>query len=146
MLAYGMNSNIEQMAKRCPNAVSLGRYDLKNHRLVFRGVADVEVSDGDVTQCVLWDITDQCEENLDALENYPFFYGKKYTTVTLNGEMRTAMYYKMTEGHVNYYPPNSYYRSMLEEGYKDHGLDIEQIYGAEGFEEDYECVYDSFYR
>ena len=42
-LAYGMNTNIDQMASRCPGSVSIGRVDIPDHRLVFRGVADIEV-------------------------------------------------------------------------------------------------------
>ena len=140
MLAYGMNSNIEQMSHRCPNAVSIGRYDLVDHRLVFRGVADVEVSRGEFAQCVLWDITQECEAELDILEGYPFFYGKKYVTVTVNGKDHEAMIYKMTEGHVEYYSPSKYYQQILEEGYKAHGLDVEQIYSAKGFREEYEYI------
>jgi hypothetical protein len=39
-LAYGMNTNIDQMASRCPGSVSVGRVDIPDHRLVFRGVAE----------------------------------------------------------------------------------------------------------
>jgi len=140
MLAYGMNTNIYQMSQRCPNAVSIGRYDLVDHRLVFRGVADVEVSYGDVAQCVLWDITPECEEELDILEGYPSFYGKKYVTVTVNGKEHEAMVYQMTGEYVHYSSPNMYYQEMLEEGYKAHGLDVEQIYTAEGFKREYDYI------
>jgi len=132
-LAYGMNSNTNQMSNRCPKAMSFGRYDLKDHRIVFRGVADIEVSEGSVAQCVLWDITPECEVELDFLEGYPFFYDKKYVTISTNGREYEAMFYQMTEGHVNYYPPNTYYQQMLEEGYSEHGLELDQIYTAEGF-------------
>lgn len=136
-LAYGMNTNIYQMSQRCPNAVSIGRYDLVDHRLVFRGVADVEVSYGDVAQCVLWDITPECEAELDILEGYPSFYGKKYVTVTVNGKEHESMVYQMTGEYIYYSSPNMYYQEMLEEGYKAHGLDVEQIYTAEGFRKEY---------
>ena len=39
-LAYGMNTNRDAMAARCPNAKPMGGFYLPNHRLIFRGVAD----------------------------------------------------------------------------------------------------------
>ena len=41
-LSYGMNTNVEEMSIRCPNAISLGKCSLDDHRLVFCGHADVE--------------------------------------------------------------------------------------------------------
>lgn len=133
MLAYGMNTNLKSMSNRCPKATSIGRYDLHDYRLVFRGCADVEPSKGDTTQCVMWNITDECEESLDMLEGYPNFYIKKYVPVLYNGKTHQAMIYHMNDSYSSYYSPNSYYREMLEEGYSEHGLDLEQIYNAKGF-------------
>lgn len=132
-LAYGMNSNIEQMASRCPNAISIGRVDIPNHRLVFRGVADIEESLGDTLQTVMWDITDDCELALDMLEGYPTFYGKKYIDVTIGNKIYKSMIYQMIAERLDYYSPSNYYQYLLEEGYKAHDLDVNQIYNAEGF-------------
>lgn len=132
-LAYGMNSNIEQMASRCPNAISIGRVDIPNHRLVFRGVADIEESLGDTLQTVMWDITDDCELALDMLEGFPTFYGKKYIDVTIGNKIYKSMIYQMIAERLDYYSPSNYYQYLLEEGYKAHGLDVNQIYNAEGF-------------
>jgi len=104
-LSYGMNTNVEQMASRCPDAISLGRVDIPDHRLVFRGVADIEYSPGDVLQTVMWWITDDCELALDMLEGFPTFYGKKYFDINISNR-----------DHKD-----------------DHGLDLNQIYNAEGF-------------
>jgi len=131
--SYGMNTNVDQMAYRCPSAISIGRVDIPNYRLVFRGVADVEGSQGDTLQCVLWDITDTCEIALDMLEGYPDFYGKEYLDITFGNKTYTAMIYKMVGKNLGYSSPNAYYQEMLEDGYADHGLDLDQIYSAEGF-------------
>lgn len=131
-LAYGMNTNIEQMAYRCPSAISYGRYDITDHRLVFRGVADAVYSPGDTLQCVLWDITRNCEEALDMLEGFPYFYDKKEVEVEFMGIKDYAMMYYMVNPY-NTSHPNHSYKEMLEEGYYVHGLDLEQIYQAEGF-------------
>jgi hypothetical protein len=130
-----MNTNIDQMAGRCPNSVSIGRVDIPDYRLVFRGVADVEESIGDVLQTVMWDITPECEIALDMLEGYPTFYGKKYIDVQIGSKIYEAMIYQMIGDRFDYSSPGSYYQTMLEEGYQDHGLDLNQIYNAEGFSE-----------
>lgn len=128
-----MNTNIDQMASRCPGSVSIGRVDIPDHRLVFRGVADIEYSLGSVLQTVLWDITPECELALDMLEGYPTFYDKNYIDVEINGKLYEAMIYQMVRDTLDYSHPGSYYQNMLEEGYQDHGLDLNQIYNAEGF-------------
>ena len=133
MLAYGMNTNIDQMASRCPGSVSIGRVDIPDYRLVFRGVADIEYSPGDELQTVMWDITPACEAALDILEGYPTFYTKKYLKVDINGKTYDAMIYQMVGDRLDYSAPGMYYQQMLEEGYQDHGLDLNQIYNAEGF-------------
>jgi hypothetical protein len=132
-LAYGMNTNIDQMASRCPGSVSIGRVDIPDYRLVFRGVADIEYSPGDTLQTVMWDITPACEDALDMLEGYPTFYTKKYLQVEIGRKSYEAMVYQMVGDRLDYSHPSSYYQQMLEEGYQDHGLDINQIYEAEGF-------------
>ncbi len=132
-LAYGMNTNIDQMASRCPNAVSIGRVDIPDHRLVFRGVADIEECLGNVLQTVMWDITSACEDALDMLEGYPTFYTKKYLNVEIGRKTYVAMIYQMVGDRLDYSTPSRYYQNMLEEGYQDHGLELNQIYEAEGF-------------
>jgi hypothetical protein len=102
---------------------------------VFRGVADIEVSPGDTLQTVMWDITDECEVALDMLEGFPTFYGKKYIDVQINNKTYKAMIYQMIGDRLDYYSPSNYYQYLLEEGYKDHGLELNQIYNAEGFSE-----------
>lgn len=135
MLAYGMNTNIEQMLLRCPNAINLGKCELDNHRLVFSGHADVEENIGDTVQCVLWDITDDCESRLDVLEGYPYYYDKKLVDIFYKNKICRAMVYYMVGGYLHYRPPTSYYQRMLEEGYQSHGIPLSQIYDAVGFDE-----------
>ena len=132
-LAYGMNTNIDQMAGRCPGSVSIGRVDIPDYRLVFRGVADIEECPGSTLQTVMWDITPACEDALDILEGYPTFYTKKYLNVEIGTKVYQAMIYQMVGDRLDYSTPSSYYQNMLEEGYQDHGLDLDQIYTAQGF-------------
>ena len=133
-LAYGMNTNIDQMAGRCPGSISIGRVDIPDYRLVFRGVADIEYSPGSTLQTVMWDITPACEDALDILEGYPTFYTKKYLNVEIGTKVYQAMIYQMVGDRLDYSHPGMYYQQMLEEGYQDHGLDLNQIYEAEGYD------------
>lgn len=126
--AYGMNTNVAQMAHRCPNAVSLGAAELDGYELVFRGCADIRAREGTTMEGVLWDITDDCLAALDILEGYPTYYTRYDVPVFHNGEWKTAMVYKMNSGDI--FPPNAGYLRMLFEGYSEHGADVTQIYDA----------------
>ena len=140
MLSFGMNTNPREMSGRCPAAVSLGRYDLFGYRLVFRGVADIVESPGDTIQCVLWDITDECERELDILEGYPYLYEKAEILIEYGGEYEFAMFYYMTDSYRTS-APSDRYLGLLVEGYKHHGLSLDQIYNAEGFTHEYDSLY-----
>lgn len=124
--AYGMNTNLEEMARRCPGARSLGAAQALNHQFEFKMFATVVPSVGVHTEGVLWDITDSCEQALDRLEGYPTFYDKKYVLVKHNGSIVRAMTYLMYPEEQLSYPSESYIQ-MLEEGYTAHGIDLDQI-------------------
>lgn len=124
--AYGMNTNLTEMAQRCPGARSLGAAQALNHQFEFKMFATVVPTLGVHTEGVLWDITDNCEQALDRLEGHPTFYDKKYVLVKHNGSIVRAMTYLMYPEEQLSYPSESYIR-MLEEGYTAHGLDLDQI-------------------
>ena len=73
-LAYGSNLNVKQMEIRCPRAKIMGSFLLPNYKLVFRGVADIEESEGDYCPVGLWKITRKCLGALDRYEGYPTLY------------------------------------------------------------------------
>ena len=50
-LAYGMNCNMSEMEYRCPNAKSLGKVTLENHKLAFKVHCDAEYS-----QVLVWSV------------------------------------------------------------------------------------------
>lgn len=124
--AYGMNTNLAQMAQRCPGARSLGAAQALNHQFEFKTFATVVPTVGSHCDGVLWDITDFCEKSLDQLEGYPVFYNKKSILVKHNGSIIRAMTYLMYPEEQLAYPSDSYV-SLLEEGYRAHGIDLEQI-------------------
>jgi gamma-glutamylcyclotransferase (GGCT)/AIG2-like uncharacterized protein YtfP len=130
--AYGMNTNIREMARRCPGAVCHGPVVLRDHKFVFRLHADVEHSPGRHVEGVLWELTPACEQALDMLEGYPHYYNKKEvivesTQARLDGLTRfAAMVYYMNRQEGTEHP-GSMYLSCLNEGYTDNGLNHYQL-------------------
>ena len=127
--AYGMNTNLAQMAQRCPNAKSLGKAVLYGHEFRFARHADIVENPDFATQGVLWEITPDCEMSLDALEGYPTYYLKKIVNIFYNGNIVKAMVYYMTGENIDEYPSDGYLE-MLMEGYQEHGVDNTQIYSS----------------
>lgn len=128
-LAYGSNLNLEQMAHRCPSAKVVGATTLHDYQLLFRGqhggaVATVEPLEGSSVPCLLWEITPDDEMELDRYEGFPFLYRKETVKVKLGRKVIEAMVYIMNEGKpLN--SPSCYYYSVILEGYKTAGFDVE---------------------
>ena len=111
-IAYGSNMNRDQMRVRCPHAKPLGAYYLDGWRLVFRGVADI-IKDKDArVPIVLWDITEECEHNLDRYEGVPRLYRK----VKLYKDKTEYLTYLMNSTSFAL-PPQPYYEG-IEDGYR----------------------------
>lgn len=128
-LAYGMNTNLEQMALRCPKAVSLGAAVLPDFRFEFKQFATVVPDTGNFTLGVVWEITEDCEQALDRLEGYPTFYAKQLVTVFIDGVTHTVMTYLMYPEESLSLPSNSYY-DMVAQGYIDHDISTDQLEDA----------------
>lgn len=116
--AYGSNLHLEQMGRRCPNAIPMQRYRLKGYRLVFRGVADVVTCPKKSVQGALYVITEHCEAALDRYEGFPHLYTKKFIQ---DPELGTIMFYQMTSRHY-IAPPTHGYFQIIVEGYKNWGI------------------------
>lgn len=116
-IAYGSNMNIEQMSRRCPNAKIIGKTVLKNYKLVFKGVADIEKSEREEVPVVIWEITKECEKALDIYEGYPRLYRKEYVQIEIDGKMELAMVYVMN--YSKGAKPSEYYYNVIKQGYKD---------------------------
>jgi len=121
--AYGMNTNVAEMTKRCPNAVSLGRCVLPNFELKFRHHADIDLVPGSEMEGVLWEITPECERALDRLEGYPYYYNK--INVVLADETIAMAYIMNSKGPQ--VAPSVGYDNCLYEGYLAHGLDVVKL-------------------
>lgn len=124
--AYGMNTNLDQMTVRCPNAVCLGSAWVDNYKLVFRTHADIEKSPGSVCHGVLWEITPDCLRSLDMLEGYPYYYSRfKIKIQTVAGTVKSLVYQMNDQNYVQ--EPGNSYLSMITEGYKQNGVPLTQI-------------------
>jgi len=127
--AYGMNTNTEEMAYRCPGARALGRAVLPGYRLEFKSFATIVPSPKEQVEGVLWTITDMDESALDVLEGYPEFYDKKTVSVEHDRQSYIAMTYIMGPREHGYGPSEGYY-SMVSEGYQTFGLNQRQLLDA----------------
>ena len=133
--AYGANLNIEIMNYRCPRAKRIINLTLPNHKLVFKGVADIETSYGDNVEGVLWDISDEWERSLDIFEGFPHLYRKEYFTIKADGAIARdygnvidVMVYKMNRD--GYGQPSDMYLETIRNCYEANGLDFDCLWDA----------------
>lgn len=128
-IAYGSNLNLEQMAFRCPTAKVVGKSELKDYELLFRGgrrgaVATVEPKEGSTVPVLIWEIQNRDEVSLDLYEGYPNLYGKQMLEVELDGKTVPAMVYVMTPGH-SFGIPSDYYSNVIWQGYETAGFETQ---------------------
>ena len=127
--AYGMNTNKEEMAYRCPGARALGKAVLPGYRLEFKSFATIVPDPKESVEGVLWTITESDESALDILEGYPEFYDKKTVSVEHDNQSYIAMTYIMGPREQGHAPSSGYY-SMVSEGYQSFGLSQRQLLDA----------------
>jgi len=127
MFAYGMNTNQDEMAYRCPGAHSLGHARLIDHAFRFATHADVVPCRGSYVDGVLWTITDQDLVSLDILEGYPTYYGRSQVRVSQGSRIVQAICYSMQPGRADS-PPSNSYMNMVLEGYNQHYVPTEQLW------------------
>ena len=133
--AYGSNLNLKQMKKRCPKAKVIGKGELFDYKLTFRGkqtgVANVERSAGCTVPVVLWAITKDCEQELNHYEGYPRLYGKEIVTITTPAGEQEAMLYVMAKQYETMPAiPSEYYFDVIRQGYQDNGIDTVSLSDA----------------
>jgi len=112
--AYGANMSLASMSQRCPLAIPLKKFYLKDHRLDFAGHATVVPQSGVECPGALWLITETCEASLDQFEGYPTYYRKEY----LHQDGVDIMVYVMNDPDFAWAPHQSYL-DLLEQGRRD---------------------------
>ena len=125
--SYGMNTNQDEMAYRCPGAQSLGHARLIDHAFRFATHADVVPCKGSFVDGVLWSITDQDLDHLDQLEGYPTYYDRAQVRVSQGSRIVLALCYSMQPGRSDSAPSDSYMNMVLE-GYEQHNVPTEQLW------------------
>lgn len=124
--AYGMNTNLKHMAERAPRARCLGAARLPFYRFRFAYHADIVPDRSNSVYGVLWEITEECQRALDRVEGYPDYYNICEVDVVHNGRIYTAEAYYMNPGNPDNWP-SDYYLAMVTEGYRQNGLNTQQI-------------------
>ena len=117
--AYGSNLHRKQMRKRCKNSRFISCHILKNYQLVFRGeygAADVQKKKGSSVLGAIYDINKADEKKLDAYEEFPKVYVKKYFKIW----GKKVMFYYMSSKTKQTNPSKRYLSSIIQ-GYKDCG-------------------------
>lgn len=132
--AYGSNLNVRHMTRRCPGAKKVAPLSLDHGKLIFRGVADIELMLDAKIWGGLWLITPKDEKILDGLEGVASgLYKKKYLklrVVTKKGNVETVkcLYYMMTLDGI--LPPDERYIDTIMDGYRDFGLPVSYLEAA----------------
>jgi gamma-glutamylcyclotransferase (GGCT)/AIG2-like uncharacterized protein YtfP len=124
--AYGMNTHLDQMARRCPGAEVVGLAELQNHALEFAYHCNVTPVPGSSVPGLLWTITDQDLKALDWAEGYPTYYDRVQVPVTVNGIVLNAVVYVMT-GKTQPCPPGQGYLDLVRMGYAQNKINQTQL-------------------
>jgi len=128
-LAYGSNLDVDQMLRRCPDAIQIGAAVVKDYELLFRGnarhfgVATIEPCKGVSVPVGIWSISERDELALDRYEGWPHLYEKQTFRVKVRGKTISAMAYIMTPGHRLSVPCQAYVDTIAQ-GYEDFGFDL----------------------
>ena len=128
-LGYGSNLNVLQMQARCPTSLPVGKFRLRNHKLVFSSVLTVEKCKGLSVPAALWRVAPQDIASLDSYEGYPHLYDKQTCRAWVGGKLETAFYYTLNEPYAVEPPCISYYETCAE-GYAEFGLDLSVLDAA----------------
>lgn len=128
-VAYGSNLNLEQMKRRCPRARVVGKGEIRDYELLFRGhresaVATVEPKKGESVPVLVWEISPEDERSLDSYEGYPRLYGKKNLEIQTENGCESIMAYVMNKGY-GIGKPSVRYLETIRAGYREAGFDMD---------------------
>lgn len=130
--AYGSNLNLNQMAKRCPNAVLVGKGILYGYKLDFRYYLSISRDDKSQVPIGIWEIDEADEKALDAYEGFDVGLYDKYKAVIEdeNGEPIEGLIYVMARNQYDIMPSDMAYLRTCAEGYDDFNLEKKWLYKA----------------
>lgn len=131
--AYGMNMDLEAMARRCPAARQAGRAVLPGHRFALnrRGVSTVLPAAAPAcVHGILWTLTGACEAALDRIEGIDQgHYARAERAVLEGGASRPALLYIATDPHAG--PPRQPYFDIVRAAARRHGFPADYLAGLD---------------
>jgi hypothetical protein len=139
--AYGSHTNVDKMSLVCPEAYPSGWGILEDYTLEFRTLENIKSSVGSNVSIVLWNITEEDEEGLDAYVDLDVYsketfiikltdvndevmpYGAKYYREGIE-----ALVYIMKDENIQPVkaPSLELYESILK-GYRQNNIDTEPL-------------------
>ena len=127
--AYGSNLNLIQMKKRCSDSIPVVKVKLKDYKLVFNRVADIEESEEDIVYGAIYKVSDRDIKKLDIYEGYPRLYDRIDVEVEDDeGKTYAAFVYVMVvKGRGQ--PADSYYK-VIKQGFKDWKIPMQSLVNA----------------
>jgi gamma-glutamylcyclotransferase (GGCT)/AIG2-like uncharacterized protein YtfP len=124
--AYGMNTNLDSMQTRCPEAECLGPAELADYELEFAHHCNVKYKTGARVPGLLWQITERDLDSLDITEGYPYYYTRLGAVVEHASQSKLAIVYTMT-GATEPGPPTEYYWNLVQAGYQENKISQREL-------------------
>lgn len=116
--AYGSNLSLEQMKRRCPEAIPMIMVHLDNYKLTYNKYADIVPCQGARVYGAIYELSINDLKNLDKFERYPYLYEKIDVKVQdSNGIFYDAFAYVMIEKGNKL--PEDDYLDIIDKGYRD---------------------------
>lgn len=118
MFAYGSNMSEKQMTERCPSAVKVSTYELKDFDFCFPhvsirrkcGVMSVKPSKGSSVWGVVYAMSSDDLIKLDVFEGLGQGYTRKF-----HKEGGFWYYYSLKNGRNEFHPPSKEYLGIISE-------------------------------
>jgi hypothetical protein len=128
--AYGSNLSVTQMLVRCPGAALIGVALLPGRRLAFTrhsqrwggGVADVVLDPAAEVWGLLYTVTPQDLDALDAYEGRPWAYDRFRVRVEGPAGPRTGVWTYAVTNKSTFIPPSRSYLSVMQEAAREFGF------------------------
>ena len=118
--AYGTNLNKKIFLKKFKDAKLIGRYTLKNFKIVFRTryiIPDLQRKINSNVRGLIYKIDKDIEKKLDVYEDYPKLYIKKY----FKYDRKKIMFYYMKK-KTPPVKPGGYYFKIMMSGYRQNNF------------------------
>jgi len=125
--AYGANLDLRGMELRCPGYKPICCAILKNYRLMFRSVADIEPAANHIVHGALYEITQEHLRSLDRFEGYPRLYTRKILPVFTDVDKEFQAIIYLMNNCRQYSSPHKGYLNIILSGCRQWQLPQDHI-------------------